>query len=158
VDLRHLRDTLGKFATGVCIITAEGKGVAPFGMTINSFSSLSLEPALILWSIGKSSECIADFEVVEQFSVNVLGDADMFLSDRYSTRRAHGLVEGDWVRGDSGCPVLRNPLARLECDIDQRIDAGDHVILIGRVSCAWYGEESEPLVFYSGKYRTLENA
>ncbi len=158
MDSRVFRSQLGTFATGVCVITAtDDKGDA-FGMTINSFCSVSLEPPLVMWSIGHSSECFSDFSNTDQYTVNILREDQKDLSKRYSTKGDHGLKDGDWQVGESGCPVLSQCLTRFECDIETRIEAGDHTILIGRVLSSASVSEGDPLVFFGGRYASLEAA
>ena len=155
IDTRSFRDTLGQFATGVCVITTAAEAVPKFGMTVNSFSSLSLEPPLVIWSIGKSSECFDDFNKVDSYAINVLSEDQQALSGRYSKRGEHALVDGDWSEGDTGMPVLNDVLASFECDIVNRVDGGDHVILVGAVKHFNQGHAAKPLLFFSGGYRTL---
>lgn len=155
IDSRFLRNALGQFATGVCVVTTEGKDVPAFGMTINSFAALSLEPPLVMWSIEKNSDCYSDFEKVTSYSVNVLTEDQKHLANRYAKRGEHALVENDYCEGKLGGPVLSDSLAKFECDIDQRVDGGDHTILIGRVKHVEYQEGGRPILFFSGDYCTL---
>ncbi|QFU77201.1 flavin reductase [Halioglobus maricola] len=155
MDNRDFRDILGKFATGVCVITTSADGVPAFGMTVNSFCSLSLSPPLVMWSIGESSDCFSDFEKVGRYAVNILREDQQYLSARYSKKAEHALHDGDWEEGKSGCPVLAESLASVECEIETRVNGGDHVILIGRVLSASAGDEAKPLLFYSGRYAEL---
>ena len=155
MDGRELRNVCGKFATGVCVITTGSEEVPSFGMTVNSFSSLSLEPPLVLWSIGKDSDCFDKFARVSGYTVNILAEDQQHLSDRYSKKNDHELREGDWESGETGLPVLKSPLAIMECRIFQRVDGGDHEILIGQVERAWQNEDGRPLLFYSGRYSSL---
>ncbi len=154
---RELRNVLGKFATGVCVITASGENIPPFGMTVNSFCSLSLSPPLVMWSIDKNSDCFGDFEKVDRYAVNILKEDQKDLSTRYSQKEAHALLEGDWITGQSGCPLLSNPLAFFECEIENRVEGGDHVILFGRVLNAKAEPDAKPLLFFSGRYATLSD-
>jgi flavin reductase (DIM6/NTAB) family NADH-FMN oxidoreductase RutF len=153
---RELRDALGCFATGVCVVTAHPRGHLPFGLTVNSFASVSLDPALILWSLQKNSECLAAFDVVEQLAVNVLGADQQQLSDRYAQKSTHELTDSDFKTGKSGCPVLRQSIASFECDVDRRIDGGDHIIMLSRVIEISSDRHKSPLVFYAGQYREIK--
>ena len=99
---RELRDALGQFATGVCVITANPPGEAPFGMTVNSFASVSLDPPLVLWSLQKDSECLESFNKTKQFSVNVLRQEQQAVSNRYAKKGEHALEPGTFRQGSSG--------------------------------------------------------
>jgi flavin reductase (DIM6/NTAB) family NADH-FMN oxidoreductase RutF len=156
LDSRELRNALGQFATGICVITANPEGQEPFGMTVNSFAAVSLEPPLVLWSIQKDSECMGSFENAKQYTVNILEKGQEALSNQYAKKGDHGLVKGQYRQGRSGCVVLKDALASFECDIEARIDGGDHVILLGRVVDMTRKPDGEPLVFFGGKYRELK--
>jgi len=153
---REFRDALGRFATGVCVITANPAGFKPFGMTVNSFASVSLDPALVLWSLQKSSECAGAFEVAQKFTVNVLGLHQKDVSNRYAKKGDHELNDGEYRLGRSGVVVLKDALTSFECRIQSRIDAGDHIILLGQVMEMTAKPTGKPLVFYTGQYRELK--
>ena len=156
-DPREFRNALGNFATGVCVITANPEGETPFGMTVNSFASVSLEPPLILWSIQKDSECFPLFEKATQFGVNILCDDQQAISNQYAKKGQHDLVDGSFRQGASGVVVLKDVMTSFECDIEQRIEGGDHIILLGRVvDMTSHPADRNPLVFYAGKYRELK--
>ncbi len=153
---REFRDALGRFATGVCVITANPPGFRPFGMTVNSFASVSLEPALVLWSLQKNSECVEAFDLAKQFTVNVLGLDQKEISGRYARKGDHELQDGEYRIGKSGCAVLKDVLTSFECNIQSRIDGGDHIILLGQVVEMVNKPTGKPLVFYSGRYHELK--
>ena len=155
MDGRELRNVFGSFATGVCVITTGAENVRSFGMTVNSFSSLSLDPPLVLWSIGKDSDCFEKFSRVPGYTVNVLREDQKDLAERYAQKDDHDLRDGDRYTGESGLPVLKCPLARLECRIARRVDGGDHEILIGEVEHAWQDVDGRPLLFFAGGYASL---
>ena len=152
---REFRDALGRFATGVCIITVNPADQKPIGMTVNSFASVSLDPPLVLWSLQKDSECLPLFDSVNQFAVNILDKSQQSVSNRYAKKGDHVLDEGSYRQGISGCAVLKNVLTSFECAVEARHDAGDHIIYIGRVLEMSDRPTGEPLVFYCGKYREL---
>lgn len=157
LDPREFRNALGRFATGVCVITTNPEGVAPFGMTVNSFASVSLDPALVLWSIQKDSDCFATFQDATQFAVNILSEDQQAISNQYAKKGEHDLVEGSYRQGRSGCVVLKDAMTSFECELEASHDGGDHVIIIGRVTeMTSHPAERNPLVFYSGKYRELK--
>jgi len=153
---REYRDALGRFVTGVCVITANPSGFKPFGMTINSFASVSLDPALLLWSLQKNSECLEAFELAHKFTVNVLGLHQKDVSNRYAKKGDHELQDGEYRLGRSGCVVLKDALTSFECKIHSRVDGGDHIILIGQVVEMTNKPTGKPLVFYCGQYRELK--
>ena len=153
---REFRDALGRFATGVCVITANPPGMKPFGMTVNSFASVSLDPPLVLWSLQKNSECVPAFEKARQFTANILGDHQKEVSNRYAKKGDHDLGEEEYRLGRSGCAVLKHALASFECDIQSRIDGGDHIILLGLVKEMVNSPTGKPLLFYTGQYRELK--
>jgi flavin reductase (DIM6/NTAB) family NADH-FMN oxidoreductase RutF len=151
-----LRNALGKFATGVCVITAAPEGFAPFGMTINSFASVSLNPPLVLWSLQNDSDCVPAFAAAERFAVNILAAEQRDLSKVYSKRGDHDLRAEHVKTGKAGLPLIRDALASFECEVWQRYDGGDHVILLGKVlAMESAGGDARPLLFFSGGYQEL---
>ena len=152
---RELRSVLGKFATGVCVITTSGESVSALGVTVNSFCSLSLSPPLVMWSLGIDSDCFDSFAQVDRYAVNILTEDQQDLSQRFSQKFKHSLGDGEWKEGQTGCPVLTDSLAVLECKIESRVEGGDHVILIGRVLSASIESDANPLIFFGGQYTSL---
>lgn len=152
----ELRNALGRFATGVCVITADPAGMPAFGMTVNSFASLSLDPPLVLWSLQKTSDCRAGFDAAERYCVNVLSVDQKDLSGRFARKNDHAMRDGDgWFAGETGLPVLEGCLVSFECTIQDRFDGGDHIILVGRVVAMHHGDATEPLLFFGGAYNSL---
>lgn len=152
IEKRELRDALGKFATGVCIVTAISKQGEAIGMTINSFSSVSLEPPLVLWSIQYTSECFETFNAAEKFAVNILAIEQEELSNAYARKGGHGLVESHYRVGKTGSPILRDVLASFECRQWARYPGGDHLIIVGEVLELVVRPSGRPLLFHTGKY------
>lgn len=155
LDKRKFRDALGSFATGVCVVTVAPERGAPIGMTINSFSSVSLEPALVLWSIQYNSECFAYFQAAEKFALNVLSSEQQELSGTYARKGEHALQAGHYSLGRSGSPLLRNALTSFECRTWARYPGGDHLIVVGEVIEFTSRPTGRPLLFYKGKYGEL---
>lgn len=155
-DRLMLRNALGRFPTGVCVITAAPEGFEPFGMTINSFASVSLEPALVLWSLQNDSECVPAFAATNRFAVNVLNDGQRAQSQQYAKRGNHTLDPEHIRTGATGLPLLRDTLASFECEIWQRYDGGDHVILVGKVLAMDTVNDGKPLLFFGGGYQELK--
>ncbi len=155
-DSFELRNAFGLFATGVTIITANAEGYKPFGVTANSFSSLSLDPPLLLWSLQKNSDTWDAFEVATRFAVNILSADQQNMSNRYAKKGDHHLAPDEYTLGDSGCAILKNCLASFECEATERYEGGDHIILVGKIvelNCS--DPEAAPLVFHCGQYRNL---
>ena len=155
IDPREFRNALGQFATGVCVITAHPEGWQPFGVTVNSFASVSLDPPLVLWSLQNNSELFAAFEAAGSYAVNILRADQQALADQYAKRGDHHLHPAHHATGASGLPVMPDTLVSLECDIDTRHHSGDHVILIGRVRAMAHRQAGQPLLFCAGAYRQL---
>ena len=155
LDPRLLRNALGQFTTGVCVITANNQAGEPFGITVNSFASVSLDPALVLWSLRNDSECFSDFAATRQYAVNILTQEQLAQSNQYSQKDAHALSPEHFRIGKTGLPILRKALSSFECDIWQRYDGGDHVILVGKVIEMNHLPTGKPLVFQGGMYRKL---
>lgn len=153
-DPRALRNAFGRFATGVTIITcldAEGRAV---GLTANSFTSLSMEPPLVLWSLRSASPSVPAFAAASHFTVNVLGEAQLELSRRFASRVDDKFAEGLWAPGLGGAPVLAGCAAVFECESFSRQTVGDHELFIGRVRR--FDEAAvPPLLFQAGHYRLL---
>lgn len=151
---QRLRSAFGHYATGVTIITTRGPGGEPVGMTANSFSSLSLEPPLVLWSIAYASSNYEAFRAARCFAIHILHAGQGELARVFSTRnidRFAGLATGT---GESGAPLLPDFHARFDCETFSQHDGGDHLIIVGRVLSAEEGS-GEPLVFHRGRFGAL---
>lgn len=154
IDARALRNALGRFTTGVTIITCNAPDGGPVGLTANSFNSLSLDPALVLWSLRRSSPSLPLFEQARHFVVNVLGEAQVDLSRRFASQTADKFAEGVWTPGEGGAPVLTGCTAVFECQSVSHQTAGDHELFIGRV-LRFSEAPIPPLLFQAGHYRLL---
>jgi flavin reductase (DIM6/NTAB) family NADH-FMN oxidoreductase RutF/DNA-binding MarR family transcriptional regulator len=149
-DPRAFRRALAQYPTGVTIITASS-GDRQVGVTANSFSSVSLDPPLVLWSIDRKSTSFDTFLEATHFAVNVLSEDQTDLSTRFS-RTSETKFDGvDWLAGTGGAPLLNGVAAQLVCKREIEHDGGDHIILIGRVE-QYNRFEQEPLVFAKGRY------
>ncbi len=153
LDERHLRNALGRFVTGVTVITTRTPDGRLEGLTANSFSAVSLDPPLVLWSLRSASSCLPSFESAGHFAVNVLGAWQFALSQHFAKRGEHKFQSIIHASGLGGCPLLSDALATFECSKQTRVAGGDHVVFFGRVERAVY-REGEPLVFGAGKYGT----
>lgn len=155
MDARELRNTLGNFTTGVCLITAHDAQGEAMALTANSFSSVSLEPPLVLWSLQNSSDVFEVFAGPSRYAINVLTSDQEGLSVAYARPGEHQLDPAHYELGDNGAPVVRDALAVFECTLEATYEGGDHTIIVGRVSRFAAQLEREPLVFYRGGYCAL---
>jgi len=151
-DRRDYRRALGQFATGVTVVTSRTADGRRLGVTVNSFSSVSLDPPLILWSLSRNTPSFHDFSNITHFAVNVLEAKQHHLSRQFSTPLADKFAGVEFVDGPSGVPLLIGVIAQFVCRKVRQYDGGDHVILIGEVE-QYKMSEGEPLVFHSGRYR-----
>lgn len=151
---RAFRACLGQFATGVTVVTCLGSSGHRCGITANSFSSVSLEPPLILWNIARESNSLEDFLTAQRFAVHILSDKQEELSVHFA-RTDHTLFDTiKYKDSEFGVPLLPDCLATFECSTHQVHEAGDHYIIIGHVdSFSW--DRKNPLLFFSGSYRDL---
>ena len=152
-DARDFRDALGRFATGITVITALGSDGVPAGLTANSFSAVSLDPPMILWCLGKHAASRPVFESCTHFAVNVLDSGQRALSHRFATPAEDKFAGLDWSRGLGGAPVFPDCLARFECRNTQCYDGGDHLIVLGTVE-RYRHRPGAPLLFNAGRYGT----
>lgn len=151
-DRRDFRRALGQFATGVTVVTARASDGRKVGITVNSFSSVSLDPPLILWSLSRHTGSFSDFTNVTHFAVNILEAKQHHLSRQFSTPLADKFAGVEYVEGKAGVPVLKGVIAQFVCRKVRQYEGGDHVIFVGEVEEYKYAD-GEPLVFHSGRYR-----
>jgi flavin reductase (DIM6/NTAB) family NADH-FMN oxidoreductase RutF len=151
-ERRDFRRALGQFATGVTVVTARASDGRRVGVTVNSFSSVSLNPPLILWSLSRQTQSFLDFANCVHFVVNVLEAKQHHLSRQFSTPVPDKYAGVDFAEGKAGIPMLNGALAHFVCRKVKQYDGGDHVIFLGEVEEYKYSE-GEPLVFHSGRYR-----
>jgi flavin reductase (DIM6/NTAB) family NADH-FMN oxidoreductase RutF len=150
-DSRDFRSALGSFATGVTIITARGKDGGLYGMTANSFTSVSLSPPLVLWSASLYAQSLPAFQEGSHFVVNVLAWDQIELSNKFARTHDNKFAEIDHMIPECGAPVIIGAAAHFECRNEYRHYGGDHIIFIGHVER--YAHTSKPtLLFCRGKY------
>ena len=154
LDTRHFRNALGRFTTGVTIVTCLDALGQPVGLTANSFNSLSLDPPLLLWSLRSASPSLAAFEAAPRFAVNVLAESQVELSRRFAARSDDRFADLAWALGEHGAPVLSGCAAVFECETLSHQIAGDHRLFIGQV-LACTESALPPLLFQAGHYRLL---
>ena len=151
IDPRDFRNALGTFATGVTIVTAMAADGKPYGVTCNSFASVSLNPPLVLWSLGMFSQGLSTFQNASHFTVNVLGASQQALASRFAKSGDDKFLGVEWVSGLGNAPVLKDCIANFQCRAANRYYGGDHVIFLGAVEAYAYNRH-EPLLFAQGGY------
>jgi flavin reductase (DIM6/NTAB) family NADH-FMN oxidoreductase RutF len=156
LDRDIFRKTCSRFATGIAIATVSSADGTPFGLTVNSFTSVSAVPPLVLICIDYRSTLLAHFRSSAWYGINVLADNQQDLSTRFSQRIPDRFEGLGWRKGESGIPLLSGCLASLECSVVQTVEAGDHAIFIAEVIRAQCREGS-PLLYYGSQYRRLED-
>jgi flavin reductase (DIM6/NTAB) family NADH-FMN oxidoreductase RutF/pimeloyl-ACP methyl ester carboxylesterase len=154
-DARTLRDALGCFGTGVTVVTTLDPEGRPIGLTANSFTSVSLDPPLLLVCLARTAGSLPAFEANASFVVNVLHIGQQPTSARFARREEDRFAATPWETWDTGAPIIKNSLASFECERHAIHDGGDHVILVGRVIRVRFEPRRDPLIFFRGKYRRL---
>ncbi len=152
IDSRHFRDLAGHFATGVAVVTAIDPAGSPAGMTVNSFTSLSLEPPLVSVAIARYASAWQALSTAERWTVNLLGTDQEVIARRFAGAAA-GRFDGTRWSTDDGWLILHDTIAHLCCITWQRLDVGDHLLLIGEVVAGSFGGAGAPLMYYRGGYR-----
>ena len=156
IEPRLFRQLLGCFPTGVAIITTHTADGRPVGLTCNSFSSVSLEPPLVLFSLRKASSLLGTFVEAGTFAINILSQSQDALSGRFASSKIVDKFEGvAWRPGALGTPLIDDCLASFECSVHARHEAGDHEVFIGEVRHMTTGSADHALVFYKGAYMML---
>ncbi|RAH98933.1 nitrilotriacetate monooxygenase [Acuticoccus sediminis] len=155
-DPKTLRRALGDFATGVCVVTAEPSPGTRIGMTVNSFSSVSLDPPLVLFCVANTANGLEGWRSAGHYAVNVLADNQIHISNRFarsSTDKWEGFAADPGV---TGAPLISGAIAHFECTPEHQYPGGDHTIFVGRVVAFDRPRpNAEPLVFHQGRYREL---
>ena len=155
VDTWLYRRTCAQFTTGITVITVLDSLGHPHGMTVNSFSSVSLDPPLVLVSIDLRNAILGHFISSSWFVINILAERQEPLSRRFSSTSENRFIDVDWRPGASGTPILEGVLAHLECSVVRTFEAGDHTVLVGEVRHAGY-VEGKPLVYFNSGYQGLK--
>ena len=150
-DLRDFRSALGTFATGVTIVTARGASGGLYGMTANSFTSVSLTPPLVLWSASLYAQSLPAFQEGSHFVVNILAHDQIELSNKFAKQSDDKFIDVDHIITESGPPVINGAAAHFECRNEFRHYGGDHIIFIGHVERFAYTDRPT-LLFCRGKY------
>ncbi|MGH6945047.1 MAG: flavin reductase family protein [Geminicoccaceae bacterium] len=151
LDVRELRHALGRFATGIAVITTRTRAGKREGLTANSFGALSLDPPLVLWSLSQNAMSLPSFRESWHFAVNVLASHQRDLSNHFARPAPDKFAAIGWEPGLGGCPTLLDCLALFECRLERTIEGGDHEVFIGRVErFSW--RAGDPLLFSCGRY------
>ena len=155
IEKNQLRQVMGHFATGVTIITTVNKEGQMHGLTANAFTSVSLDPPLLLISVDKKAESWPAFEESKVFTVNILADDQEALSRKFAVSGGNKFEGVSYKIGANGAPILDGALAYLECKVTTAIDGGDHTIYLGEIEQAETSVEGRPLLFFRGGYREI---
>jgi flavin reductase (DIM6/NTAB) family NADH-FMN oxidoreductase RutF len=154
LDARDFRSALGCFATGVCLVTTLAPDGRRVGLTANSFSSVSLDPPMVLWSLARTASSAPVFRDTEYFAINILADGDAELASHFAKSGEDKFAKHAqrFLAGLAGVPLLQGAAASFECHSRHRYYGGDHIIVIGMVERYAYDASRAPLVFQRGRY------
>lgn len=154
-EMREYRNALGKFSTGVAIVTTNTSD-GPMGITINSFASVSMSPALILWSVAKHAGRYEIFKDASEFSIQVLAE-DQYQEAMHFAKNTRDFDANSWDLPKGKPPISKNALASFECEREVTYDGGDHTIVVGRVK-RYSQRAGSPLVFSAGEFGTFQES
>lgn len=154
-DSRQFRNSLSRFATGVTVVTCRGDDGAPHGVTVNSFSSVSLAPPLVLFSLDLQTRSLPNFRAAQGFSINVLAAGQTALSQKFAETGVEKWDDVTWRAGATGAPHLEGAMACFDCAPEVVYPGGDHLIFVVRVENCHSHDGIEPLLFYNGGYRDI---
>ena len=159
IDRRELRNALGRFATGVAVVTTHAADGMPIGLTVNSVVAVSLEPPLVAWSLAARSGSLSVFLAAPYFALNVLAEDQEDLSRRFAGAPTPDRFTGvTWTPGLGGVPLLDGCLARLECRTVRWIEYGDHWLMLSAPERVAYAVAGAPLLFFASRYDRLPAA
>jgi flavin reductase (DIM6/NTAB) family NADH-FMN oxidoreductase RutF len=147
----ELRKAFGQFATGVAVVTTRAADGSPAGLTINSFTSVSLDPPLVLWCLALDSANFDVFRLAERHLINVLAADQLEVAKRFASRGVDRFVGIGWSADDGGLPRLDGCIAWFECAVRNRYEEGDHVILVSRLD-SFETARAKPLIFHDSRY------
>ncbi|WP_417782399.1 flavin reductase family protein [Terasakiella pusilla] len=155
IDQREFRNALGKFATGITVVTAKDTNGGLIGVTINSFASVSLEPPMVLFSLKNESPLCDIFATTDNFNIGILSSEQQDLSNLFAGPTDNKFDQVDWSKGKNGVPVLAGTLANLECKRAAAYLGGDHTIFVGEVTTLHQSDQEDALLYFKGGYKTL---
>lgn len=153
---RDFKTAMGRFLTGVTIVSCIRQDGTPYGLTVNSFASVSLNPRLVLWSLIKDNSSAEDFATAKSFSIAILADDQGDICQRFAADYDDRFETVAWHQGQTGAPIIENALTVLECTPWQQHDGGDHIIHIGEVSAIHHNPEAQkPMSYFAGKVNEI---
>ncbi|MEM9837614.1 MAG: flavin reductase family protein [Pseudomonadota bacterium] len=148
---RPLKNAFSRFATGITVVSCLPKEGGPIGITVNSFSSVSLEPAMVSWCIDRGSSVSEHFLAANHYAVSILSAGQQDLSNRFATPGNHAMAADEIDTFATGAGLLKGRLAGFDCRIAQRVEVGDHVILIGEI-VHFDSADGKPLMYVGRQY------
>jgi len=151
---RDLRNAFSNFATGITVITSLDAEKTPIGITANSFSTVSLEPPMVSWCIGRQSTLFKNFQQAEYFAVNILSSGQRSTSELFSSSHSDKFSQHSWHYDKHKLPLLDGCVCQLVCRTEHRYSGGDHIILVGQVLDI-VNNNMPPLIYHGGQYQTL---
>jgi flavin reductase (DIM6/NTAB) family NADH-FMN oxidoreductase RutF len=155
--IRDFRRALGQFATGVSIVSLRGLDDEPVGITVSSFNSVSLDPPLVLFSVARDARSLPALTAAKGYVCNILSAEQEHLSNRFAKPLTDKWRAVDHAPGYADAPVIAGALAHFECAPHAQYDGGDHVIIVGRVVRFAQASDAGPLVFFRGRYHSLQS-
>ena len=155
INPREFRRALGNFATGITVVTTASRDAGMLGITANSFNSVSLDPALVLFSLDRRAYSLAAFHSAGHFAINVLSERQRHLSVIFAAPLIDKWDNVHYELWDTGCPILTDTLANFECKTQHIYDGGDHLIFVGRVDKMRFAAGGDPLLFFRGAYHRI---
>lgn len=155
---KEFRMALGEFATGITVVTAPASDGPPVGFTVNSFSSVSLDPPLILFSVARDLNRFDAMDAAEAFAVNVLTSDQEHLSNQFASTKGDKWANVEFREGEGGCPILAGTLATFECVPWAKYDGGDHVIFVGEVRRFVRTGDTGALLYFRSRYAAVDVA
>jgi len=156
LDPKALRHVFGQFCTGVTVVCATDAQGRRYGITVNSFSSLSLDPPLAMFALVRDSETLKIIEAAGAFSINILADSQQDVSNRLAKKGGPEKMDGVVTHsGITGAPIVEGSIGHMDCTLRNSYDGGDHVILVGEIKQAAVGEPLPPLLYFRSGYKTV---
>lgn len=148
---RPLKNAFGRFETGIALAACPNARGGFTVITINSFTSVSLDPALVLWCIENKASTFADFSASPSYAISILNDRQQSVSERFAAHSPSPLIAGEYEIWKTGAPVIKERLAGFDCEVVDRHRSGDHVILVGKV-VAFDSKAGAPLTYFASRY------
>ena len=156
IEQHHFRHVCSKYATGITIVAVLDAHGAPHGLTVNSFTSVSLSPPLVLFCLDRQTAILKHFSMDTRFAINVLNEEQKDISICFARSGQDRFQGVAWRPGETGAPILPEVLATLECGVIQMVEAGDHIVVIGEALHAKW-REGQPLIYFNSSYQMLRS-